>query len=45
MSFKGYISDNKERFLKELFNLIRIPSVSAVTEHNDDTRNAAKFLL
>ena len=45
MSFKGYINDNKERFLKELFNLIRIPSVSAVTEHNDDTRNAAKFLL
>ena len=45
MSFKGYINDHKERFLKELFNLIRIPSVSAVTEHNDDTRNAAKFLL
>ena len=45
MSFKEYINNHKERFLKELFDLIRIPSVSAVTEHNDDTINAAKFLL
>ena len=45
MSFKEYIDSNKERFLNELFDLIRIPSVSAVSEHNNDTRNAAKFLF
>ena len=45
MSFKAYIEINKERFLNELFELIKIPSVSAVTEHNNDTRNAAKFLF
>ena len=45
MSFKTYIESNKERFLNELFELIKIPSVSAVTDHNNDTRKAAEFLL
>ena len=45
MSYKEYIQNNKERFLDELFDLIKIPSVSAVSEHNNDTRNAAKFLF
>ena len=45
MSYKEYIQNNKERFLEELFDLIKIPSVSAVSEHNNDTRNAAKFLF
>ena len=33
---KQYIETNKERFLNELFDLIRIPSISAETEHKDD---------
>ena len=45
MSLKTYIESNKERFLDELFELIKIPSVSAVTDHNNDTRKAAEFLL
>ena len=45
MSYKEYIQNNKKRFLDELFDLIKIPSVSAVSEHNNDTRNAAKFLF
>ncbi len=45
MSIKTYIESNKERFLDELFELIKIPSVSAVTDHNNDTRKAAEFLL
>ena len=45
MSYKEYIQNNKERFLDELFDIIKIPSVSAVSEHNNDTRNSAKFLF
>ena len=45
MRFKTYIQDNEKRFLEELFDLIKIPSVSALTEHNKDIRTAANFLL
>ena len=33
---KQYIEENKDRFLDELFELIRIPSISAESEHKDD---------
>ncbi len=33
---KAYIEANKDRFLEELFELIRIPSISAESEHKDD---------
>lgn len=36
MSVKGYIQSNQERFLEELFSLIRIPSISAKHEHKHD---------
>ena len=36
MSVKKYIETNKERFLEELFSLIRIPSISAKAEHKAD---------
>ena len=39
---KQYIDDNKDRFLDELFSLIRIPSISAETEHKDDMRRCAE---
>ncbi|HYG04440.1 MAG TPA: dipeptidase [Chryseosolibacter sp.] len=41
---KEYISSNKERFLSELFDWLRIPSVSADSRHKDDVRKAAEFL-
>ena len=41
---KGYIETNKGRFLDELFELLRIPSVSADSELNDEVRNAANYL-
>ena len=31
-----YIEENKERFLNELFELIRIPSISSEVEHKPD---------
>lgn len=33
---KAYIEANKDRFLEELFELIRIPSISAESEHKPD---------
>ncbi len=37
-----YIEKNKDRFLEELFELIRIPSISSQTEHKDDMLKAAE---
>ncbi len=39
-----YIEDNKQRFLDELFELIRIPSVSAKPENNPDMIRMAESL-
>lgn len=41
---KNYIEQNQERFLNELLDLLRIPSVSADSAFKDDTRRAAEFV-
>ena len=41
---KEYISNNKDRFLSELFDWLRIPSISADRKYKDDIRKAAEFL-
>ncbi len=38
-----YIEANKERFLEELFGLIRIPSISSESEHKGDMLKAAEY--
>ena len=43
-NFKNYIEENKNRFINELFELLRIPSVSAKPEHDLDVRSAAELL-
>jgi acetylornithine deacetylase/succinyl-diaminopimelate desuccinylase-like protein len=40
---KEYINGNKDRFLAELFDWLRIPSVSADSRHKGDVRKAAEF--
>ena len=40
---KQYIEDNKQRFLDELFELIRIPSVSSLEKHKPDMYKAAEM--
>ena len=43
-NIKQYIENNKQRFLEELFELIRIPSISSLTDHKDDmVRTAEKY--
>ena len=41
---KNYIDTNKDRFLDELFELIKIPSISAQKEHDSDVRKAAELI-
>ncbi len=40
---KNYIEENKQRFLDELFGLIRIPSISSISENKDDMYKAAEY--
>lgn len=39
------IQENQENYLAELFDLLRIPSVSADSRHKEDVRRAAQFVL
>ena len=39
-----YLSANKERFMSELFDLLRIPSVSADSKFKADVQRTAEFL-
>ena len=39
-----YITQNEKRFTDELFDLLRIPSVSARSEHKADTERAAQWV-
>jgi acetylornithine deacetylase/succinyl-diaminopimelate desuccinylase-like protein len=39
-----YAQQNQQRFLGELKDLLRIPSVSTAPEHKDDVRRAAEFV-
>src|SRR5579864_4386096 len=40
----SYAQQNQQRFLGELKDLLRIPSVSTASEHKDDVRRAAEFV-
>jgi len=42
---KEYIQSNQQRFLDELFELLRIPSVSADSKHKNDVRKAAEYVV
>jgi acetylornithine deacetylase/succinyl-diaminopimelate desuccinylase-like protein len=42
---KQYIQSHQDRFLSELFDLLRIPSVSADSRHKEDVRKAAEYVV
>jgi acetylornithine deacetylase/succinyl-diaminopimelate desuccinylase-like protein len=39
-----YVRQNEPRFLEELKELLRIPSISTLPEHNKDTHRAAEYV-
>ncbi len=41
---KNFIETNKEKFLEDLFELIRIPSISSKESHKDDMYKAANWI-
>ena len=45
MSIKNYIEKNKEKFISELFQLLRIQSVSADSKFKDEVDKAANWLV
>ena len=42
--WKEYQEQHKEKFMEELLELLRIPSVSARTEHHDDMEKCAELV-
>lgn len=42
---QNYIDENKERYIEELIELLRIPSVSTDSSKKDDIYKAANFLI
>lgn len=44
-TLKTYIESNKDRFLNELFGLIRIPSISSQSEHKEDMVKTAQYIV
>jgi acetylornithine deacetylase/succinyl-diaminopimelate desuccinylase-like protein len=40
----SYARENQQKFLGELKDLLRIPSVSTAPEHKEDVRRAAMFV-
>ncbi|HNY09017.1 MAG TPA: peptidase M20, partial [Tenuifilaceae bacterium] len=42
-TIKSYVEANKNRFLEELFELLRIPSISTLPENKADMLKAAEY--
>ncbi|MEP6738686.1 MAG: dipeptidase [Chryseolinea sp.] len=42
---KQYIESNRDRFIDELFQWLRIPSISADSKYKGDVRKAAEYLV
>lgn len=43
-AFQQYLEEKRETHLKELFDLLSIPSVSSLSEHKEDTYRAAEWV-
>ena len=43
-AWNDYLEKNKDRFLNEMLDLLRIPSVSAKSEHKGDMQKCAELV-
>jgi acetylornithine deacetylase/succinyl-diaminopimelate desuccinylase-like protein len=41
----SHIDQNRDRYVDELMELLRIPSISSLPLHTDDVRKAAQWLI
>ncbi len=44
MGWREYLAENRDRFLAELLDFVRIPSVSSLPEHAGDVQRAAEWV-
>lgn len=44
LAWKAYLSDNTSRYLDELIDFLRIPSISSLPEHAADVKRAAEWV-
>ena len=44
-TFDGYFKEQREEHLEQLKEFLRIPSISALSEHKEDMQQAAEWLL
>ena len=42
--WQAYLADNTSRYLDELFDFLRIPSISSLPEHAADVKRAAEWV-
>ena len=42
--WEDYLEANRDRFVDELLDFVRIPSISALPEHSDDVQRAAEWV-
>ncbi len=45
MNPHDYAAEHRQQFLTELIELLKIPSISTLTDHQDDIRQAAEWLV
>ncbi|GER73465.1 dipeptidase [Weizmannia acidilactici] len=43
-TYQQYLQEHREQHLKELFDILKIPSISSLSEYKEDVRNAAEWL-
>lgn len=43
MTFQTYLKEQRDKHLEELFELLSIPSISALPDHKEDTHRAAEW--
>ena len=45
MNTKTYVNKHQKRFINELIELLKIPSISADSSHQKDMENASKVVV
>ncbi len=44
-TWQDYLDTNQERFIQEMLDFDRIPSISSLPDHADDVRRAGQWVM